>query len=99
MDAMGMKSAFFAADLQKGGMGGCIIDGIGNEPANTGSLVYLNGGEDIWVLRFQNLERPGAKLFCRRLQLIQMVLWNTLKIQKETRLVFIQENRLTVYNI
>jgi predicted enzyme related to lactoylglutathione lyase len=47
MEAMGMKSAFFPADLQNGDIGGCLIEGKGYEPANKGSLIYLNGGDDL----------------------------------------------------
>ena len=43
MEAMGMKSAFFPADLENGSIGGCIIEGQDYEPANKGSLIYLNG--------------------------------------------------------
>ena len=46
MEGMGMKSAFFPADMQNG-IGGCIIEGDGYEPSINGSLVYLNGGEDL----------------------------------------------------
>ena len=49
MEAMGMKSAFFPADLQNNGIGGCIIEGQGYEPTSNGALVYLNGGEDLSV--------------------------------------------------
>ncbi|MEO5999651.1 MAG: VOC family protein [Chitinophagaceae bacterium] len=47
MEAMGMKSAFFPADLQGGHIGGCIIEGPGYEPSKIGSVVYLNEGEDL----------------------------------------------------
>ncbi len=47
--AMGMESAFFPADLQSGGIGGCIIKGEGYEPSAKGSLIYLNGGEDLSI--------------------------------------------------
>jgi uncharacterized protein len=49
MEAMGMKSAFFPAELETGGIGGCIIQGEGYEPSPKGSLVYLNGGDDLGV--------------------------------------------------
>ena len=49
MEAMGMKSAFFPADLQDGGIGGCIIQGEGYEPSTSGAVVYLNGGDDLGV--------------------------------------------------
>ncbi|GAA5221170.1 VOC family protein [Membranihabitans marinus] len=46
MEMAGMKSAFFAADLQNG-IGGCIVQSQGYEPSMKGSLIYLNGGEDL----------------------------------------------------
>ena len=49
MDAMGMKSAFFPAEMENGGIGGCIIQGEGYEPSSNGALVYLNGGEDLGI--------------------------------------------------
>ena len=61
MEAMGMKSAFFPAELQNGGIGGCIIQGKGYEPSATGSIVYLNGGEDLSV-PLAKVEAAGGKI-------------------------------------
>ena len=61
MEAMGMKSAFFPADLEKGDIGGCIIEGQGYEPANKGSLIYLNGGEDLSV-PLSKVKQSGGKV-------------------------------------
>jgi uncharacterized protein len=60
MEAMGMKSAFFPADLENG-VGGCIIEGQGYEPTNKGSLVYLNGGDDLSII-LSKVERAGGKI-------------------------------------
>ena len=60
MEAMGMKSAFFAADLQNG-IGGCIIEGKGYEPTNKGSMIYLNGGEDLNG-PLEKVEASGGKI-------------------------------------
>src|SRR5215212_2624799 len=60
-DAMGMKSAFFPADLQNGGIGGCIVQGEGYEPATKGVLVYLNGGEDL-AIPLAKIENAGGKI-------------------------------------
>jgi len=60
MDAMGMKSAFFPADLQNG-IGGCIIEGLGYEPSSNGTLVYLNGGEDLSI-PLSKIEAAGGKI-------------------------------------
>ena len=61
MEAMGMKSAFFPAELQTGGIGGCIIQGEGYEPSTKGSLVYLNGGDDLGV-PLSKVEAAGGKI-------------------------------------
>lgn len=60
IEAMGMKSAFFPADLQDG-IGGCIIKGDGYEPTNKGTLVYLNGGDDLSVPLLK-VEAAGGKI-------------------------------------
>jgi predicted enzyme related to lactoylglutathione lyase len=60
MEAMGMKSAFFPADMENG-IGGCIISGQGYEPSNKGSLVYLNGGEDLGVV-LSKVEKAGGRI-------------------------------------
>ena len=60
IEAMGMRSAFFPADLENG-VGGCIIEGRGYEPTNKGSLVYLNGGTDLSII-LSKVERAGGKI-------------------------------------
>ena len=60
MEAMGMKSAFFSADLENG-IGGCIIEGQGYEPSVKGSLIYLNGGEDLSI-PLSRVESSGGKI-------------------------------------
>lgn len=47
IDAMGMRTAFLPVDMETGGVGGCLMEGPGYEPSAHGSLVYLNGGEDL----------------------------------------------------
>ena len=62
MEAMGMKSAFFPAEMETGGIGGCIIQGQGYEPSANGTLVYLNGGDDLSV-PLSKVEAAGGKIF------------------------------------
>lgn len=61
MDMMGMKCAFFPADLQNGGIGGCIMEGQGYEPSEKGTLVYLNGGKDLSEI-LSKVESAGGKI-------------------------------------
>lgn len=61
MEAMEMRSAFFPADLETGGIGGCIIEGKGYEPSTKGALVYLNGGDDLSV-PLSKVEAAGGKI-------------------------------------
>ena len=61
MEAMGMKSAFFPAEMETGGIGGCIIQGEGYEPSPKGSLVYINGGDDLGV-PLSKVEAAGGKI-------------------------------------
>lgn len=61
MEAMGMKSAFFPAEMETGGIGGCIIQGQGYEPLLNGTLVYLNGGEDLGT-PLSKVEAAGGKI-------------------------------------
>ena len=56
----GMKSAFFPADLQTG-IGGCIIEGQGYEPSDKGTVVYLNGGDDL-AMPLSKVEKEGGKI-------------------------------------
>lgn len=60
MDMMGMKCAFFPADLQNG-VGGCIMEGQGYEPSAKGSLIYLNGGDDLSSI-LSKVESAGGKI-------------------------------------
>ncbi|HTF82411.1 MAG TPA: VOC family protein [Cytophagales bacterium] len=61
MEAMGMKTAFFPADLENGFIGGCIMEGQGYEPSSKGAIVYLNGGEDLSV-PLSKVEAAGGKV-------------------------------------
>ncbi len=60
MEMPGMKSAFFPADLQNG-IGGCITEANGYEPSTKGSLIYLNGGDDLSV-PLSKVEKAGGKI-------------------------------------
>ena len=61
MEAMGMKSAFFPADMENGSVGGCLIAGKGYKPALSGSLVYLNAGPNL-KKALSKVEKAGGKI-------------------------------------
>lgn len=44
IDNNGYKMAFFPV---KNGIGGAVVSGPGSFPSDTGTLVYLNGGDDL----------------------------------------------------
>ena len=60
MEGMGMKTAFFPADMENG-IGGCLMEGQGYEPSPKGSLIYLNGGENLSV-PLSKVEAAGGKI-------------------------------------
>ncbi len=61
MQAMDMKSAFFPVDLESGAIGGCIVQGDGYTPSNSGALVYLSGGDDLNSI-LSKVENAGGKI-------------------------------------
>ena len=60
MEEMGMKMAFFPADWENG-VGGGIAFGPGCEPSDKGTLVYLNGGDDL-TTPLSRVEAAGGKV-------------------------------------
>lgn len=59
MDMGEMKMAFFPAENP--GIGGAIISGEGCVPSDTGSLVYLNGGDNLDTV-LARVEDAGGKV-------------------------------------
>src|SRR6476620_10181762 len=57
----GMKYAMFPADMQNGEIGGGLVEENGREPAQTGVLIYLNGGADLSV-PLSKVESAGGKI-------------------------------------
>ena len=47
--------------MQNGGVGGGIVQGEGFEPSVTGSIVYLNGGDDLNG-PLSKIESAGGKI-------------------------------------
>ncbi|TXE08296.1 VOC family protein [Gelidibacter salicanalis] len=50
--------AFFPADK---GIGGAIVAGPGSTPSDTGTLIYLNGGKDLYQV-LQRVEPAGGRI-------------------------------------
>jgi predicted enzyme related to lactoylglutathione lyase len=59
MDNNGLQMAFFPA--QDNGVGGCLTYGNGNKPQAEGTLVYLNGGDDLGK-PLSRVEKAGGKI-------------------------------------
>jgi predicted enzyme related to lactoylglutathione lyase len=57
----GMKYAMFPSDMEKGAVGGGLVEEQGYEPSDKGSLIYLNGGEDLSV-PLSRVEAAGGKV-------------------------------------
>ncbi len=58
-DMMGYQMGFFKCD--KEAVGGAIVKGEGYVPSATGSLVYLNGGDDLNNV-LSKVEKAGGKI-------------------------------------
>ncbi|MBL7859775.1 MAG: VOC family protein [Cyclobacteriaceae bacterium] len=54
------KYGMLPADMEKG-VGGGLVQGEGYTPSTNGSLIYLNGGEDLSVA-LSNVEKAGGKI-------------------------------------
>ena len=63
MDQPQMKMAFFPTQNQ--GVGGCVTHGNGNKPNAEGTLVYLNGGEDL-AAPLKRVEAAGGKVLMEK---------------------------------
>jgi uncharacterized protein len=56
-----LKYGIIPADMEKGQVGGGLVEGEGFEPSASGSLVYLNGGDDL-ALPLSRVEKAGGKI-------------------------------------
>ncbi len=55
------KYGIFPADMENGQVGGGLVEGEGYAPSNKGSLIYLNGGDDLSV-PLSKVEAAGGKI-------------------------------------
>ncbi|OFZ44724.1 MAG: glyoxalase [Bacteroidetes bacterium RIFCSPHIGHO2_02_FULL_44_7] len=51
----------FDRDMKNSGVGGGIVQGEGYEPSSKGSLIYLNGGDDLSKV-LSKVEKAGGKI-------------------------------------
>ncbi|OFZ07200.1 MAG: hypothetical protein A3D92_12170 [Bacteroidetes bacterium RIFCSPHIGHO2_02_FULL_44_7] len=56
-----LKYGILPIDMKGGGVGGGIVQGEGYEPSNKGSLIYLNGGDDLSKV-LSKVEKAGGKI-------------------------------------
>ena len=59
IDMPGVQMAFFPT--KENGVGGAVVKAEGHTPSTEGSLVYLNGGEDL-NLPLGRIEKAGGKV-------------------------------------
>ena len=57
----GGKYGMVPEDMMNGGVGGGRAQGEGFEPSEKGTIVYLNGGEDL-TLSLSKVEQAGGKV-------------------------------------
>jgi len=55
------KYGMFPADMQNGGVGGGLMQSEGFNPSKDGTVVYLNGGEDLST-PLSRVEPAGGKI-------------------------------------
>ncbi|MBI3587487.1 MAG: VOC family protein [Ignavibacteriales bacterium] len=61
MDHPTLKYGMLPVDMKSGGIGGAIVQGKGYDPSMKGSLIYLNGGDDLSKV-LSKIEKAGGKI-------------------------------------
>ena len=56
-----LKYGMLPFDMKNGGVGGAIVQGEGYEPSNKGSLIFLNGGDDLSKV-LSKVEKAGGEI-------------------------------------
>jgi predicted enzyme related to lactoylglutathione lyase len=56
-----LKYGIIPADMESGQVGGGLVEGEGFEPSATGTMVYLNGGEDLEI-PLSRVEEAGGQI-------------------------------------
>lgn len=60
-EGMGMQMAFFPMETEGEGIGGAIVASENHIPSDTGTMVYLNGGDDLNVV-LGRVEAAGGRI-------------------------------------
>ena len=78
----GGKYGMLPCDMEKG-VGGGIVQGEGFTPSDTGSIVYLNGGDDLNI-PLGRIEQAGAKILLPKTSIGEndFIAYFTFKTQK-----------------
>lgn len=61
MPLPGGRYGILPSDWQNGGVGGRIVQSEGCQPSNTGTIVYLNGGQDL-AIPLARVEAAGGTI-------------------------------------
>ena len=60
-DVMLGKNRMGFFPVEQGGIGGAIVNGLGYQPSESGSLIYLNAGDDLLDI-LNRVESAGGKI-------------------------------------
>jgi predicted enzyme related to lactoylglutathione lyase len=61
MNMPDLRMGILPHDREAGGIGGAIVKGEWSKPSSTGTVVYLNGGDDLSVV-LDRVEKAGGKV-------------------------------------
>lgn len=61
-----MHMGFF--QVEKGGIGGAIVEGDGYVPSQEGTMVYLNGGKDLSIV-LNRVDKAGGRVLIPKTQI------------------------------
>jgi predicted enzyme related to lactoylglutathione lyase len=61
MNMADIRMGILPHDRDAGGVGGAIVKGEWSKPSPTGTIVYLNGGEDLSVI-LNRVDKAGGKV-------------------------------------
>ena len=62
------RMGFLLSDIEKGGIGGAIVEGSSSNPSAEGTLAYLNGGSNLEIV-LNRVEEAGGKILVPKTQI------------------------------